>query len=115
MLNEGFTLSIVIGDKKLSWKNYGCFKYCLNVTKIKPNSDYVYIYARRINSFAYHSYDFWNFTEAKYYLINLVLTYYKTPEQYSPELVNALKTAISLIANAENILKDRICYGIRNK
>lgn len=115
LLEGGFTIIIIVGDKKLSWKNYGSHKYCVNVTRVESNCDSVYIHAKRMGGFAYHSYDFWNFSEAKYYLINLVVTYYKFSENYSTELVNGLKLAISLIANVENILKDRISYEIRNK
>lgn len=105
MLDEGFTITVGIGDKKLSWKNYGSNKYCISITKIEPNCDFVYFYAKRVNGFDYYSYDFWNFTKAKYYLMCLVLTYYKFPDSFSAELVNSLELAISLITNAENILK----------
>lgn len=115
LLEGGFAIVIIVGDKKLSWKNYGSHKYCVNVTRVESNCDSVYIHAKRMCGFAYHSYDFWNFSEAKYYLINLVVTYYKFSENYSTELVNGLKLAISLIDNVENILKDRISYEIRKK
>lgn len=33
MLDEGFTIAVGIGDKKISWKNYGSNKYCISITK----------------------------------------------------------------------------------
>lgn len=104
MLDEGFAIDMVVGDKKLSWGNHGEFKYHVRVEKVKLNCDYVHVYSKGINRFTGCSYDSWNFTKIKYLLISLILSYYKMPENYSTRLVDGLKTAVSLISNAENIL-----------
>lgn len=104
LLKSGLLIVIVFNNKILSWTNCGVSKYCVNIEEAEQLCDCVGIYSNGENGDFAHSKDFWSFTEAKYYLISLLLTYYKTPDKYPTELADSLKTAISLIANAENIL-----------
>lgn len=104
LLKSGLLIVIVFNNKILSWANNGASKYCINIEDVEQLCDCVGIYPNGENGDFAHSKEFWSFTEAKYYLISLLVTYYKTPGKYSIELAESLKTAISLIANAENIL-----------
>ena len=104
LLESGLFVVIVLNHKMLMWANYGVSEYCVIIKDAEQVCDCVGIFSKGKNGDSRHSKEFWSFAEAKYYLISLLLTCYKAHETYSTELVNALKTAISLIANAENIL-----------
>lgn len=104
LLKSGLLIVIVFNNKILSWANHGVSKYCINIEDAEQFCDCVGIYSNGENGDFSHSKEFWSFNEAKYCLIGLLLTYYKTPDKYPVELANNLKMAISLIANAENIL-----------
>lgn len=106
LLKSGLLIVIVFNNQILSWTNCGESKYCINIENAEQLCDCVGIYSNGENGEFAHSKEFWSFTEAKYYLMSLLLTYYKTPGKYPIELAGSLKTAISLIANAENILRD---------
>lgn len=104
LLESGLFVVIVLNHKMLMWANYGVSEYCVIIKDAEQVCDCVGIFSRGGNGDSRHSKEFWSFAEAKYYLISLLLTYYKTPNKYPIELSESLKTAISLIANAENIL-----------
>ena len=104
LLKSGLLIVIVFNDKILSWANNGVSKYCINIEDAEQLCDCVGIYSNDENEDFAHSKEFWSFTKAKYYLMSLLLTYYKTPDKYPTELADSLKMAISLIDNAENIL-----------
>lgn len=105
LLKSGLLIVIVSNNKILSWANNGVSKYCINIEDAQQLCDCVGIYSNGENGEFTHSKEFWSFTKAKYYLMSLLLTYYKTPDKYPTELADSLNMAISLIANAENILK----------
>lgn len=109
LLKSGLLIVIVFNNKILSWANHGVSKYCINIGDAEQFCDCVGIYSNGENGDFAHSKEFWSFNEAKYYLMSLLLTYYKTPGKYPTELADSLKTAISLISNAENILNKRGC------
>lgn len=104
LLESGLLIVIVFNNKILSWANNGVSKYCVNIEDAEQLCNCVGIYSNGENGDFAHSKEFWSFTKAKYYLISLLVTYYKTPDTYSTELADSLKMVISLIANAENIL-----------
>lgn len=106
LLKNGLLIVIVSNNQILSWANYGASKYFINIEDVEQLCDCVGIYSNGENGDFAHSKEFWSFTEARYYLTSLLLTYYKTPDKYPTELADSLKMAISLITNAENILKD---------
>lgn len=103
LLKSGLLIVIVFNNKIMSWANHGVSKYCINIEDAEQLCDCVGIYSNGENGDFVHSKEFWSFTKAKYYLMSLLLTYYKTPGKYPTELADSLKMAISLIANAENI------------
>lgn len=105
LLKSGLLIVIVFNNKILSWANHGVSNYCINIENAEQLCDCVGIYSNGENGDFAHSKEFWSFNKAKYYLMSLLLTYYKTPDKYPTELADSLKMAISLIANAENILK----------
>lgn len=106
LLKSGLLIVIVFNNKILSWANHGVSNYCINIEDVEQLCDCVGIYSNGETGDFAHSKEFWSFTKAKYYLMSLLLTYYKTPGKYPTELADSLKMAISLISNAENILKD---------
>lgn len=105
LLKSGLLIVIVFNNKILSWTNHGVSKYCINIEDAEQLCDCGGIYSTGEEGDFAHSKEFWSFTKAKYYLISLLVAYYKTPDKYPTELADSLKMAISLIANAENILK----------
>lgn len=104
LLKSGLLIVIVFNNKILSWANNGVSSYCINIEDAEQLCDCVGIYSNGESGDFAHSKEFWSFTKAKYYLMSLLLTYYKTPDKYPTELADSLKMVISLIANAENIL-----------
>lgn len=69
---------------------------------MSPIGDFVLIWVKEGDY--YWLREFGNLVEAKYWFIGCLLTYFMRSEDYSVKLENSLKMAISLIANAENIL-----------
>lgn len=104
LLKSGLLIVIVSNNKILSWANHGVSNYCINIEDAEQLCDCVGIYSNGEDGDFTHSKEFWSFTKAKYYLMSLLLTCYKTSDNYSTELADSLKMAISLIDNAENIL-----------
>lgn len=70
---------------------------------MSPIGDFVSIWVKEGDY--YWSREFGNLVEAKYWFIGCLLTYFMHSEDYSVKLENSLKMAISLITNAESILK----------
>lgn len=105
LLKSGLLIVIVFNNKIMSWNNHGVSSYCINIEDAEQLCDCVGIYSTGEEGDFAHSKEFWSFTKAKYYLISLLVAYYKTPSKYPTKLADSLKMAISLIANAENILK----------
>lgn len=103
-LSKGFGITIGVEREQLKWDNTSSIPYCVSVQPMSPIGDFVSVWVKDGDYDYYRSREFGNLVEAKYWFIGCLLTYFMRPEDYSVELENSLKTAISLIANAENIL-----------
>lgn len=101
-LSKGFGITIGVGYEQLKWDNTSSIPYRVSVLPMYPNGDFVSIWVK--NGDYYWSCEFGNLVEAKYWFIGCLLTYFMRSEDYTVKLENSLKMAISLIANAENIL-----------
>lgn len=101
-MSKGFGITIGVGYEQLKWDNSSSIPYRVSVQPMSPIGDFVSIWVKEGDF--YWSREFGNLVEAKYWFIGCLLTYFMRPEDYSVTLENSLKMAISLIANAENIL-----------
>lgn len=101
-LSKGFGITVGVEREQLKWDNTSSIPYHVSVLPMYPNGDFVSIWVKEGDY--YWSREFGNLVEAKYWFIGCLLTYFMRPEDYSVKLENSLKMAISLIANAENIL-----------
>lgn len=112
-MSKGFGITIAVGYEQLKWDNSSPIPYHVSVQPMSPIGNFISIWVK--GGDYYWSREFGNLVEAKYWFIGCLLTYFMRPEDYSIKLEDSLKMAISMISNAENILKDRISYEIRNK
>lgn len=101
-LSKGFGITIGVGYEQLKWDNSSSIPYRVSVQPMSPIGDFVSIWVKEGDF--YWSREFGNLVEARYWFIGCLLTYFMRSEDYSVKLENSLKMAISLIANAENIL-----------
>lgn len=101
-MSKGFGITIGIGYEQLKWDNTSSIPYRVSVQPMSPIGNFVSIWVKEGDY--YWSREFGNLVEAKYWFIGCLLTYFMYSEEYSVKLENSLKMAISLIANAENIL-----------
>ena len=102
-LNKGFGITIGVEREQLKWDNSSSIPYRVSVQPMSPIGDFVSIWGKEGDY--YWSREFGNLVEAKYWFIGCLLTYFMRSEDYSVKLENSLKMAISLITNAESILK----------
>ena len=103
-LNKGFGITIGVGCEQLKWDNTSSIPYRVSVQPMSPIGNFVSVWVKEGDYDFYWSREFGNLIEAKYWFIGCLLTYFMRPEDYSVKLENSIKMAISLIANAENIL-----------
>lgn len=103
-LNKGFGITIGVGCEQLKWDNTSSIPYRVSVQPMSPIGNFVSVWVKEGDNDFYWSHEFGNLIEAKYWFIGCLLTYFMRPEDYSVKLENSIKMAISLIANAENIL-----------
>lgn len=101
-LNKGFGITIGVEREQLKWDNSSSIPYRVSVQPMSPIGDFVSIWVKEGDY--YRTREFGNLVEARYWFIGCLLTYFISPEDYSVELEDSLKMAISLISNAENIL-----------
>lgn len=101
-LNKSFGITIGVEREQLKWDNSSSIPHRVSVQPMSPIGDFVSIWVKEGDY--YWSHEFGNLVEAKYWFIGCLLTYFMHSEDYSVKLENSLKMAISLIANAENIL-----------
>lgn len=101
-LSKGFGITIGVGYEQLKWDNSSSIPHRVSVQPMSPIGDFVSIWVKEGDY--YWSREFGNLVEAKYWFIGCLLTYFMYSEDYSVELEDSLKMAISLIAYADNIL-----------
>lgn len=103
-MSKGFGITIGVGYEQLKWDNTSSIPYRVSVQPMSPIGDFVSVWVKEGDYDFYWLREFGNLIEAKYWFIGCLLTYFMHPEDYSVKLENSIKMAISLIANAENIL-----------